>query len=128
MAGQSYEAEGSVGDGRFDVHLRLLDGTDHIVEIKRVDLSLSERKISTAKKLEEPKSPTADKEREKQSKRRELMNKALIEALTQIEDNKYAKKFQGSDNEIYKTALVIGGRADVRIVFERAANWSLKKR
>jgi hypothetical protein len=127
MAGQSYEAEGSVGDGRFDVHLRLADGTDHIVEIKHVDFSSSERKITETKKRERTKKPATDKQRDEQSERRELMNKAIIEALAQIEKNKYSKKFQGSDNEIYKTALVIGGRADVGIVFERAANWSLKK-
>jgi hypothetical protein len=34
--GQSYESEGSSGDGFFDIHLQTSDGTDFIIELKYV--------------------------------------------------------------------------------------------
>jgi hypothetical protein len=56
----------------------------------------------------------------------EDLEKKIQEAFDQIEVRKYHLKFQGAENRIWKTALVIGGARDVNIRFELASNWILK--
>jgi hypothetical protein len=51
---------------------------------------------------------------------------ALSEAIKQIEEKNYVYKFQGADNRIWKTALVINRRTEVSIRFEEAENWGLE--
>ncbi|MDR1084085.1 MAG: PD-(D/E)XK nuclease domain-containing protein, partial [Deltaproteobacteria bacterium] len=57
---------------------------------------------------------------------RQKKEEAVKEAMNQIEEGKYALKFQGRGSKIFKTALVIAGRNDVLIVFEEADNWTLE--
>ncbi|MDR3153028.1 MAG: PD-(D/E)XK nuclease domain-containing protein, partial [Deltaproteobacteria bacterium] len=107
-AGQGYESESRSGDGVLDVHLRTAEGNDYIIELKHV----KGQDPGTGKELS-------------QTQLEDRMEKAAAEALKQIEDKKYALKFQGGGNMIYKLALVIGRRSDVLAVFEKAGNWRL---
>jgi hypothetical protein len=114
LANQGVDAEGAVGDGKFDVHINVASGDDFIIELKY----LHERDL--------PKNLPSDDESQKAMIDEEMKKLAQI-ALDQIEDKKYAKKFRGSGHKIYKTALVISGRSDILIVFEEAKNWKLAK-
>jgi hypothetical protein len=109
MAGQGFEAEGQVGDGRFDIHFRAATGDDYIIELKHDPFVSANQKTMTEERI---------------NKRLEKLAK---QAMTQIEKKKYTKKFQGLNNKIFKTALVIDGYTNVKVVFEEAANWLLGK-
>ncbi|MDR1083442.1 MAG: ATP-binding protein [Deltaproteobacteria bacterium] len=107
MADQTWACQDSAGDGQFDVHINTRDGNDYIIEMKYVREKEKGRKLSK----EEIRIKKAE---------------AAKEAMTQIEDKKYALKFQGQGNKIYKTALIIAGRNDVLVIFEEAKNWTLE--
>jgi hypothetical protein len=113
MAGQECDCQQSVGSGKLDVHLKTRDGNDYVIELKFVPVKVKDKEGNDKDLTDE--------------QIREDMEKALTAAMKQIEDRQYALKFQGQDNKIYKTALVVSGRADVRVALEAAANWSLVK-
>jgi hypothetical protein len=50
---------------------------------------------------------------------RKAMRKKALAALKQIDAKNYAKRFKGVGSELYKAALVIGGRTEVLIVFKK---------
>ncbi|MDR1165968.1 MAG: AAA family ATPase [Deltaproteobacteria bacterium] len=50
LAEQHGDAQGSVGDGKFDFHIRTSDGNDYIIEIKYVKLSSSQLKLPASEK------------------------------------------------------------------------------
>jgi hypothetical protein len=106
-AGQTWDCQGPVGDGRFDVRLKTRDGNDYIIEMKHVRTKDKGRALA-------PEEVRLKKE------------EAVREAMDQTEKNKYALKFQGLNNKIYKTALAAAGRNDVLLVFEEAENWTLE--
>jgi hypothetical protein len=109
MAGQGFEADGQVGDGRFDIHFRAATGDDYIIELKHDPFVTANQKSMTEERI---------------NKR---LDKLAKQAMTQIEKKKYTKKFQGLNNKIFKTALVIDGYTNVKVVFEEAANWVMGK-
>ncbi|MDR1086507.1 MAG: ATP-binding protein [Deltaproteobacteria bacterium] len=113
MAGQECDCQQSVGSGKLDVHLRARDGNDYVIELKFVQVKVKDK---------EGKDKALTNEQIQKN-----MEKAVLEAMDQIEGNKYALKFQGQGNKIYKAALVVSGHADVRVAFEEAASWTLMK-
>ena len=52
---------------------------------------------------------------------------ALEAAMNQIENNDYAQKFQGTGQNIWKTALVFSGRKLLKAEFRKAENWYLEQ-
>jgi hypothetical protein len=113
LAGQTVTAEVEAGDGRYDVHLKALTGDDYIIELKYLNLNDLE--------------PLPTKKLNKNNKINKELAKKIDEAMNQIESKKYTKKFQGLGNRIFKSAVVISGRVDVKTVFEEAKNWTLVK-
>ncbi|MDR1083749.1 MAG: PD-(D/E)XK nuclease domain-containing protein [Deltaproteobacteria bacterium] len=112
MAGQECDCQQSVGSGKLDVRLRTRDGNYYVIELKLVKAAVNVKgkdKDLTAEQIQKN------------------MEKALAAAMVQTEKNKYTLKFQGHGNKIYKTALAVSGRVDVRVIFEEAANWILAK-
>jgi hypothetical protein len=55
------------------------------------------------------------------------MDKLAEKAIAQIEERKYDLKFKGAGNFIYKVALVVNQRTNVKIVIKKADNWVLEK-
>jgi hypothetical protein len=47
------------------------------------------------------------------------MEKAAATAIKQIDEMNYTRPFRGTGSLVYKVALVIGGRAEVLVVFEK---------
>jgi hypothetical protein len=109
--GQRYESESQSGDGVFDVSLQTAQGDAFVIELKYVSR----------------KDPNGGKDLPDDRLKAKMGDRAT-EALAQIEEKKYARKFQGAANNVYKMALVIGGYTDVLAVFEKADNWRLVKR
>ncbi|MDR1546637.1 MAG: PD-(D/E)XK nuclease domain-containing protein, partial [Deltaproteobacteria bacterium] len=99
------------GDGRFDAHLRAATGDDFIVEIKLGRLQDFE--------------PFPEDAAGKNERIKKGLENLAAKALAQIEEKKYAKKFQGAGSRIWKTALAIIGRTNILICFEEARNWIL---
>ncbi|MDR0622151.1 MAG: ATP-binding protein [Deltaproteobacteria bacterium] len=111
FAGCEIDSEGSVGDGKFDAHWKASDQLEFVFEIKYV-------------------SQKTDKGHE--STERQLKNKMVAAAKTamkQIEKKGYAKKYKVAAShrqpgglpgaQIYKAALVVGGRVNVLIQFKK---------
>jgi hypothetical protein len=113
LAGQGVTAEGEAGDGRFDAHLRAATGEDFIVEIKYGRV--------------QDFGPFPEDAAGKNERIKKGLENLVARALAQIEGKKYAKKFQGANSRIWKTALVISERTDVMIFFEEASHWILVK-
>jgi hypothetical protein len=61
----------------------------------------------------------------KYRKTKEGLGGAVAEAMTQIEETRYDKKFRGVYKTVYKTALAVGKRVDVMAAIEVAPNWRL---
>jgi hypothetical protein len=81
MADQAWDCQGPVGAGRLDVHLKTRDGHDYIIEMKYV------------RRKEEGRLLTPEEIRLKKEE-------AVREAMNQIEENKYALKFQGRGSKL----------------------------
>ena len=128
LAGQHVTAEGSVGGGRYDVHLTDDKGDDFVIELKHVpaeelaappeDQPLKEAGSKKARTL----SPKTIKERNDKK-----IAAALEAAMSQMENRSYAQKFQGTGRNIWKTALVFGGRKSLKAEFRKAENWYLEQ-
>jgi hypothetical protein len=114
LAGQPISPQGESGEGKFDVHLKAATGEDFVVEVKYLRNSDLEMIPENDKAME-----TAIIE--------EGMEKLAEKAMAQIEEKKYDLKFKGAGNVIYKVALVVSERTNVKIVFNKAENWVLVK-
>jgi hypothetical protein len=108
VAGHSFVSESRPGEGFFDVQLQTANGDNFIIEMKYVSAESGPEKPELT-----------------QDELNKRMEEAAQKALAQIEAKKYARKFRGQGNNIYKTALVIGDQTDVLVVFEKAENWHL---
>jgi hypothetical protein len=115
LAGQPVSPQGESGEGKFDVHLKAETGDDFIIEIKYL-------RDSDLGKL--PKNDEA----QEQTIIQEAMDKLAEKAMAQIEEKKYDLKFKGAGNSIYKVALVVNQRTNVKIVFKKADIWVLEKK
>ncbi|MDR1084728.1 MAG: PD-(D/E)XK nuclease domain-containing protein [Deltaproteobacteria bacterium] len=71
------------------------DGNGYVIELKFVRAAVKDKDGKDRDLTDE--------------KIREGMEEALTAAMKQVEDRKYALKFQGQGSKIYKTALVISG-------------------
>jgi hypothetical protein len=114
LAGQSISPQGESGEGKFDVHLKASTGDDFIIEIKYL-------RDSDLGKL-----PGNDKAKEI-AIIQEAIEKLAKNAMAQIEEKKYDLKFKGAGNSIYKVALVVNERTNVKIFLKKADNWVLEK-
>jgi hypothetical protein len=128
LAGQIYDSEGSVGNGRYDLHFRASTGDDYVIELKHVsapeDGPAAGRDASPAGADKPKAKPKAKNPLQGLKTLKAKMNKAAQTAVAQIDLNRYVQKFQGGGNTIYKAALIIGGRSNVLFVLEEAQNWS----
>jgi hypothetical protein len=100
LASQRADIEGAVGDGRYDVHLKIPNGPEFVIELKYYP-------------FQDQEDPEIDAED------RKAMRKKALAALKQIDAKNYAKRYKGVGSELYKAALVIGGRTEVLIVFKK---------
>jgi hypothetical protein len=100
LAGIQIESEVSVGDGRYDARYKAQDGTLFIFELKYCPLVIPEGEKATIDDLSK-------------------MNKKAQEAMKQIEDTNYTKPYIGLGYDVYKVALVVGGRTEVLIKFQK---------
>ncbi|MDR1085524.1 MAG: PD-(D/E)XK nuclease domain-containing protein [Deltaproteobacteria bacterium] len=113
MADQNCDCQRSVGSGKLDAHLRTRDGNDYVIELKFVKAAVKVKGKDRDLTVEQIQNN---------------MEKALATVMVQIDKNKYTLKFQGQGNKIYKTALVVSGHVDIRVVFEEAVSWTLVKK
>jgi hypothetical protein len=129
LAGQIYDSEGSVSDGRYDLHFRAPAGDDYVIELKHVPAPEDDAaENKDIEQTDKPKVKPKSKNPQLAFKRLQArMNAAAQKAMGQIDFGKYVKKFQDGGNTIYKAALVIGGRSNVLIVLEEAKNWQAEK-
>jgi hypothetical protein len=120
FADQSVIAEEVLADGRLDVHFVTKDGEDFIVELKFIPEKKKKKKKKTAQMTPEEKAAeTARIEND--------MADMIKAAMSQIENKNYISKFQGTGQKIWKVAMVVSYRTDVRVVIREAANWRLVK-
>jgi hypothetical protein len=122
LAGQIYDSEGSVSDGRYDLHFRASTGDDYVIGLKHVPAP--EDDAAENKKTARTDKPKAKNPQLVFKRLQDKMSRAAQSAMTQMDSRKYALKFQGGGNTIYKAALVIGGRTSVLFALEKAQNWS----
>jgi hypothetical protein len=95
LAGQTYDSEGPVSYGRYDLHFRASAGDDYVIELKHVSASEDD---GSAKK--DASAAEADKSKAKPKAKNSLltlkakMNKTARIAAAQIDLNIYVQKFQ----------------------------------
>jgi hypothetical protein len=102
LAEVKVDSEVSVGDGRLDASFTAPDGTIFVIEIKYCPESSSDNQIT----LQDP-----------QKNLRQKMLAKTKEAIKQIDEKNYAKAYWGEGHDIYKVALVVGGRTEVLVEF-----------
>jgi hypothetical protein len=100
IAGEKYDSEVTVGDGRYDGRFWAPDGTLFIFELKYCDLGKFAAKRNPVKEVKK-------------------MMKMAKKAMKQIENKNYTKPYRGLGYDIYKAALVVGGRTEVYIEFKK---------
>jgi hypothetical protein len=100
-AGVESQCEGSVGDGKYDINYKSLSGMRFIIEVKYHSL----KNEANSDLLEEQKV--------------KKMNELAIKAIKQIEDTNYTLPYRGTGGDIYKVALVVGGRSRVFVQFKK---------
>jgi hypothetical protein len=126
FADQSVIAEEVAADGRLDVHFLTKDNEEFIVELKFIP-----KKKKTKNEEEEEKRTgetprmTPEENAAETARIEEKTAEAVEAAMSQIEYKNYTSKFQGTGRKIWKVALVVRYRTDVRVVFREAANWRL---
>jgi hypothetical protein len=99
------ETEFRSGEGILHILFQAANGTTYVIEMKYVSGQHDETKKEIPK-----------------DQLREQMEKAASKALEQIEEKKYARRFQDQGKTVYKTAVVIGHKSDVLVVFEKEDN------
>ena len=120
--------EGSVGGGRYDIHLTDDRGDDYVIELKLVPA----KELAPPEEKGKPEGRALTKEAKEalEKKLRERNDKKIADALeaamSQIENKNYTQKFQGTGRNIWKTALVFSGYELLRAEYRKAPNWSLK--
>jgi hypothetical protein len=119
LAGQSPKVEEPTGDGFIDAVLEVGDqkaGGKNIFVIELKYVQLTDLLDSQTGEVEtEPKK--IDKS-QSSDKIKAILAKKATEALAQIEDKKYASKYLGLGHKVFKTALIVGYRTDVKVVIE----------
>jgi hypothetical protein len=101
MAEADLVTDGSIGDGKYDTSYTAPDGTIFLFELKYCSL----------------KGPKGSQLSEAESKVE--MEKSASAAMKQIDELNYTKPFRGTVSLVYKVALVIGGRSEVLVLFEK---------
>ncbi|MDR0621688.1 MAG: PD-(D/E)XK nuclease domain-containing protein, partial [Deltaproteobacteria bacterium] len=107
FAGCEIDSEGSVGDGKFDAHWKASDQLDFVFEIKYVPQQTDQGVYLSQEELQN------------------MMVAAAKTAMKQIEERSYTKKYKIPAShrlpgaQIYKAALVVGGRTNVLIQFKK---------
>jgi uncharacterized protein YnzC (UPF0291/DUF896 family) len=113
LAGQSPKVEEPTGDGFIDAVLEVGDqkaGEKNVFIIELKYVPLTELSGSQTGEVEtEPK---------KIDKINSIMAKKANEALTQIEGKNYASKYLVLGHKVFKTALIVGYRTEVKVVIE----------
>jgi hypothetical protein len=102
LADAKIKTEVSVGDGRYDAKITAPDGTIFVIEIKYCPDTSSDNQI---------------KVHDLQKDLRQKMLAKAKEAMKQIDDKNYTKAYWGDGHDIYKVALVVGGRTEVLVEF-----------
>jgi hypothetical protein len=100
LADEKLETEVSVGDGKFDAKYTVPNGPMYIFELKYCPLK-------TPRGEETPESVASK------------MDDTRKVALEQINDRGYAKNCRGYEHDVYKVPLVVGGRTEILIKFEK---------
>ncbi|MDR2142192.1 MAG: PD-(D/E)XK nuclease domain-containing protein, partial [Deltaproteobacteria bacterium] len=119
LAGQSPRVEEPTGDGFIDAVLEI-DGQKaggkniFIIELKYIQLTnLSGSQTGEVgtepKKIDKSQSP---------DKIKSILAKKADEAMAQIEGKNYASKYLGLGHKVFKTALIVGDRTEVKVVIE----------
>jgi hypothetical protein len=120
FSGQKLSSELAVAWGRLDLHFKAQEtGDDYIIELKF--LKIEDNMSETMKNRKKKSRPLTEVEK------KDLIDKSLKEAMEQIEEKRYTKRFQGGDNRIWKVAMVFMTGGGVTVVFEEASNWPLVK-
>lgn len=101
ILGQNFDSLTSVSGGKLDLHYQAPNGTHFVFEFKYCSDKGRNNIIISMDKLQ-----------------KNMVEKAAI-TLEQINARRYTQKFRGTVNDIYKVALVVGGRRVVLAVFKK---------
>jgi hypothetical protein len=94
-------SDGSVGDDEYNASYTAPDGTIFVFELKYCSLI----------------GPKGYKLFDIEAKNE--MEKTAAMAMKRLDETNYTKPFRGTGSLVYKVALVIGGRTEVLVVFEK---------
>ncbi|MDR2140376.1 MAG: PD-(D/E)XK nuclease domain-containing protein [Deltaproteobacteria bacterium] len=125
LAGQPPKVEEPTGDGFIDAVLEIGgqkagEKNIFIIELKYVQLTdLSGSQTGEAgtelRRIDRSKSP---------DKIKVVLEKKANEALAQIEEKNYASKYLGLGHKVFKTALIVGDRTEVKALIEEIGSKS----
>ncbi|MDR1658074.1 MAG: PD-(D/E)XK nuclease domain-containing protein, partial [Deltaproteobacteria bacterium] len=107
LADANIKTEVSVGDGRYDAKITAPDGTIFVIEIKYCPASYD---------ISQDSQTTVNDSKKKLELLKKMKVKAK-EAMKQIDDKNYTKAYWEEGHDIYKVALVVGGRTEVLVEF-----------
>ncbi|MDR2140583.1 MAG: PD-(D/E)XK nuclease domain-containing protein [Deltaproteobacteria bacterium] len=123
LAGQSPKVEEPTGDGFIDAVLEIDsqkagEKNVFIIELKYVPLTdLSGSQLGEV----ETKSKKIDKS-QNEDKIKAILAKKANEALAQIDDKKYASKYLGLGHKVFKTALIVRDRTEVKVIIKESSS------
>jgi hypothetical protein len=125
LAGQTPKVEEPTGDGFIDAVLEIGgqkagENNVFIIELKYVPLTY----LSGSQKGEAGTEPRKIDQSKSPNKIKAILEKKAKEALAQIEGKKYASKFLGLGHNVFKTALVVGERTEVKALIEEICSKS----
>jgi hypothetical protein len=101
MAEANLVSDGSVGDDEYNASYTAPDGTIFVFELKYCSLI----------------GPQGYKFFDIEAKNE--MEKTAAIAMKRLDETNYTKPFRGTGSLVYKVALVIGGRSEVLVLFEK---------
>jgi hypothetical protein len=121
LAGVKIDSEGSIGDGKFDAYYKASKNLEFVFEIKYCPLKNVRKRDKSIVRTQIMDNNNDDNSYEQpidEGLLQTMQNNAAL-AMKQIEENQYTKPFKGTESQIYKVALVVGGRTNVLAVFKK---------
>jgi hypothetical protein len=128
MAGQRFIAEEDPDGGWLNVSFQSKSGDHFVFELERIPLTELTPPAETEAKSEAAggqASKAAAKKAAAEALIKVKAERQIEEALSQIDENICAYRFMGLGGDIWKTAMVFGRRRLLKIVFQKAENWTL---
>ncbi|MDR2140258.1 MAG: ATP-binding protein [Deltaproteobacteria bacterium] len=119
LAGQSPKVEEPTGDGFIDAVLEIDDqkaGEKNVfvIELKYVPLT----DLSGSQTGEVGTKPKKIDKSQNAARIKAILEIIAQEALAQIEEKNYASKYLGLGHKVFKTALIVGDRTEVKVIIE----------